>query len=84
MHLWLNSLVVRAVVCSDISVCRAADRVALVIGNSKYAGEAEYRVYRGGGYFGTAGRCRSAYRGVLEHRELVCYLGFRIAFSPVR
>jgi uncharacterized caspase-like protein len=43
MYRWLNSVVVWAVLGSGIGVCQAADRVALVIGNSKYVGDAALR-----------------------------------------
>ena len=41
-----------------------------------------YRVYRGGGWFYSAGICRSAYRisDVPSYRNV--YLGFRLALSP--
>jgi formylglycine-generating enzyme required for sulfatase activity len=41
------------------------------------------RVYRGGGWYGGAGHCRSAYRdrGTPDYRR--SYLGFRVASSSV-
>jgi len=40
------------------------------------------RVYRGGGWFGTAGRCRSAFRGRFVPSFRGSSLGFRCVLSP--